>query len=523
MKRHIYLRNTAAFLIAALLLPACESGFEDMQTDPTQAGAMTPDFLFTTVELATTGTGYMQWRNNLIYPSAMMQQMSHTWWSGDKYTENQQWMTALWGTYYGQFGKYRAVVPTLQDLITNNQDNPEMVNKVAAARIMRAFVFHRLTDTYGDVPYFEAGKGYLEGIVQPAFTPQSEIYADMLKELDEAVASFDASKPMYGDADIIYGGDIDKWKKFANSLMLRLGLRLIKVDPSMAQSWVQKAVAGGVMESNDDSAIMLHQNGPSGAFDGLNVNPISSVFAADDPMLAETFVKWMQAHGDPRLRVFAATYSGAAFSADAELVTDDPAEQIGYPVGNDATTIQSHPAWDATRQFRVFAQPSRIIRDLEDPTFYLTYAQVALNLADAAERGLIAGNPAAYYAEGVRAAMKQVSLYDDGGAATISDAEIDAYLAANPFDPANALEQINTQYWAACFLDGMEAWANWRRTGYPVLVPVNWPGNQSNGEIPRRMVYPDQEEQLNAENFNAAVARQGEDVFTTRVWWDVAN
>lgn len=515
--RHTLLAATAA----VLLLSACETGFEDMNTDPTQASTIAPDYLFTTIELATTGTGYMQWRNNLIYPSAMMQQLSHTWWSGDKYTENQQWMTALWGTYYGEFGKYRAVVPTLADLIANHGDNPAMVNKVAAARIMRAFVFHRLTDTYGDVPYTEAGKGYLEGIVQPAYTPQSEIYADMLNELEQAVASFDPSQPMYGSADIIYGGDINKWKKFAHSLMLRLGLRLIKVNASMAQTWVQKAVAGGVFESNDDNAVMRHQSGPSGQFDGLNVNPISSVFAADNPMLAERFVKWMQETGDPRLRVFAATYTGPAYRADAELISDDPAQQVGYPVGNDATTIQNHPTWNADLQFNVYAQPNRIIRDLDDPTFYLTYAQVALNLADAAARGLISGDAATYYAEGVRAAMKQLALYDDGGAATISDAEIDAYLAANPYDASRGLELINTQYWAASFLDGMEAWSNWRRTGVPELTPVNWPGNQSGGQIPRRMLYPDQEEQLNTDNYNAAVSRQGPDNFNTRVWWDV--
>lgn len=531
MRRTPFSRYTALAALAAAVLffSACEAGFEDMNTDPTQASTITPDYLFSTIELAMTGSGYMQWRNNLIYPSAMMQQLTNTYYSGEKYTENQQWMTALWGTYYGQFGKYRAVVPTLQDLISTYQDDPAMVNKVAAARIMRVYAFHRLTDTYGDIPYFEAGKGYLEGIVQPKYTPQSEIYADMLKELEESVAAFDPARPMYTTADLLYGGDIAKWKKFGNSLMLRLGLRLIKVDPAAAQTWVQKAVAGGVMTSNDDNAVMAHQSGPSGQFDGLNVNPISSVFAGDAPMLAERFVEWMQDTGDPRLRVFAATYSAGANSAAAQLVTADPAEQVGFPVGNDATTIQNHPSWvpclpanapPVPCGFNVYAQPSRIIRDLTDPTFYLTYAQVALNLADAAARGLISGNAGTYYAEGVRAAMQQVEAYDGSGAATITDEEIDAYLAANAFDPANALEQINTQFWAASFLDGMEGWANWRRTGYPVLVPVNWPGNQSNGQIPRRMVYPDEEEQLNSANYNEVVARQGADVFQTRVWWD---
>ncbi|MBT8305972.1 MAG: SusD/RagB family nutrient-binding outer membrane lipoprotein, partial [Maribacter sp.] len=140
--------------------------------------------------------------------------------------------------------------------------------------------------------------------------------------------------------------------------------------------------------------------------------------------------------------------------------------------------------------------------------------------AEAAERwGLAGGDPEPHYNAGVRAAMKMLELYGPAGA--IADADIDAYLLANPFDAGNALEQINTQYWAATFLNEYEAFANWRRTGYPALVPVVYPGNVTNGTIPRRLTYSVSEQSNNPENYAAALSAQGPDELTTRVWWDV--
>ncbi|HYH14822.1 MAG TPA: SusD/RagB family nutrient-binding outer membrane lipoprotein, partial [Flavisolibacter sp.] len=156
---------------------------------------------------------------------------------------------------------------------------------------------------------------------------------------------------------------------------------------------------------------------------------------------------------------------------------------------------------------------------LDGPTFLVTYAQTELLLAEAAKRGWSVGTDAAtHYRNGVRAAMEQLSQYNSS--ASISSSQIDAYLAAHPYNDANAFEQINTQYWAASFLDWYEVWSNWRRSGYPNLTPVNYPGNATGGQIPRRMTYSTSESSANAANFQEAINRQGANNFTTRVWWD---
>jgi hypothetical protein len=155
------------------------------------------------------------------------------------------------------------------------------------------------------------------------------------------------------------------------------------------------------------------------------------------------------------------------------------------------------------------------------PIIFQGYAEVELMLTEAAVRGWIADDPAPHYKKGVTAAMQQLALLD--ASAVIPDAEIEAYLAENPYQPAStdaALELIHTQYWAATFLNWLETYANWRRTGYPVLTPANFPGNPTGGVIPRRLRYPLKEYSVNSENINEAVERQGADDFLTRVWWD---
>ena len=493
MKKILYI------LSFVLLMGACDEGFEDLNVNPTKPSQVPVTSKLTAAQLFASGERYENWRANLIYQSTMMQHYATTagYWSGDKYTWNQGYASSLIDRYYGN------VVKSVEDMLVQLDDEGRPAEMKAITRILRVFVFSRLTDLYGDIPYSEAGKAVTEGILLPKYDAQSEIYADMLKELEESAAALGSGTSGFGSADLFYGGNQAQWKRFANSLMLRLGLRLIKVDPTGAQAWATKAIAGGVMESNADIAFVPHTVGP----EGVNQNGIGEVFQADgNQRMSKTFIDFLQ--DDPRLPILAARRSDGS---------TDPADLIGLPNGLDLEMLLADTGEENTDEY---AEPNRNFMTRRDsPMIFQTYAEVEFMLAECAIRwGLAGGDPEPHYNAGVRAAMKMYEI--DSPDAAIADADIDAYLAAKPFDSANALEQINTQYWAATYLNEYEAFSNWRRTGYPVLVPVNYPGNETGGTIPRRLTYSVGDQANNPDNYAEAISRQGPDLLTTRVWWD---
>src|SRR5690606_37789754 len=157
---------------------------------------------------------------------------------------------------------------------------------------------------------------------------------------------------------------------------------------------------------------------------------------------------------------------------------------------------------------------------LTSPTIFVSFSQTQLLLAEAVVRGWTTGNAATLFSSGIRAHMEQLQSY--GASSAVPEASIATYIAANPLEAGSELEQINVQYWIASFLNGPEAWANFRRSGYPDLVPNPYPGSDLKTEaFIRRLTYTDAELNVNKDNVDAAIARQGPDLLDTRVWWDV--
>lgn len=512
---------TGMLTAATMLATSCDKGFEDMNKNPNALTDPVLENLFTYNLVKTAGTGYENHRANLIYCGAMVQHFAslNTYWSGDKYLSNVEYYSAYFDT------GYQNQVKEIEQIISLTKDNTALSNKYNVARIWRAYIYSRMTDLYGDIPYSEAGKGYLSNLYAPKYDKQADIYADLLKELEQAGGALDATKATYGTADAVYGGDVAKWKRFANSLMLRLGMRLTKVDANLAQTWVKKAIAGGVMQSNDDIAKINHQdtNDNNRNLDGNTLKTqeydAANLKGKANSKLSKTFVDFLKNNDDPRLPYFATLWQG---NADAtQLATASaPAAQKGLPNGYDNTTIKNLiTTWNDNSLAEYSEANLNYVASNAAPTLFQTYAEVELLLAEAALRGWGDGQAAAHYNKGVTAAMKMFSLYG----ATISDAAITAYLTAHPYNASTTntqMEQIHTQYWAVNFLNSYEAYANWRRTGYPVLTPTNYPGNETGGVIPRRLKYPQSESSKNATNYNAVVAQQGADLFTTRMWWD---
>lgn len=502
------LSGAMALAVCLMLFSSCDSGFEELNVNPTQANQVDPNFKLTNIQVNISGSRYENWRTNLIYSSVMIQHFATLpgYWAGDKYGYIGSYSAAMWDRYYPGIAK------NVEDLLVQTAEDPDDANLHHITQIVRVIMYHRLTDLYGDVPYSEAGRGFIEGVTKPAYDAQSAIYNDMLTKLEAAGTTLNPSGRSFGGGDLMYQGNVEQWRKLAYSLMLRLGMRLVKVDPGAAQSWVQKAIAGGTLESNADIAYVPH-NDPSGWRNGNG-----QVFAADgNPRLSKTFVDWMVERGDPRLEVYGTIPVAGAPPVGMPNGKVAGGSDANHGIENDASWI-SCDSGASPCGMDVYMVPNDIIKGQDDPMFFMTYAEVELLKAEAAVRGWHSGNAATHYANGVRAAMEYLAMY--GAGAEVSGDAIDAYLAANSYDAANAMEQINEQIWAATLLNEYEGFANWRRTGFPNLTPVNYPGNVTGGTIPRRLRYREAEQVANPENYSTAVGRQGPDELTTRVWWD---
>lgn len=507
MKKKI--SSHAVWLVACLLLVSCDKGFDELNVNPTALTSVDPAYQLNTA-IVNSVPGY----GNLSYETTIVKQMI-TPFSGQGSAanfnqDNRGVSSGNWNTFYN------SVVREVVDVMAKTKDVPARSNLYHMARIWRAYAFMLLTDTYGDVPYKQAGLSYLEGIIKPVYDPQEAVYTDILAELESASAGLDAAKPRI-TSDVLYDGDVARWKRLGYSLLLRAGMRLSKVNPTKAAEVVAKAVAGGVMQSNDDNAVLRHTANFTNPV-GSQLNGGQSAFF----YLADDFVEFLKSTNDPRLASIAVRYVGATSGAQQveARANRTPASQVGAPLGYDNTTIG--PAVTAKKLASLwdFSQLDRTrMAALLAPSFLVTYAQTQLLLAEAAFRKWTPGDPAALYANGIRSHMRQLALY--GASTAIPDATINAYVTANPLAAGKELEQINTQYWVASFLVGPEAWANFRRSGYPVLTPNPYPGSDLKTEpFIRRLTYTDAELNVNKTNVDQAIARQGPNLLDTRVWWD---
>ena len=216
------------FLAFAFALTSCEfdKGFEEMNVNPNAAAQIGVGNKFAKTILDTSGGRYENWRNSLIYNSTLIQHYATTasYWSGDKYFRVDSYATSLWDRYYP------SAVKGIEDIIAQLNDEGNSGTEMGMARILRVIIYHRLTDTHGDIPYSEAGKGYISGTLKPKYDAQQDIYMDMLSELEGAVAQISGNSSL-GNSDIIYGGDAMKWKALGNSMMLRLAC-LLYTSPS---------------------------------------------------------------------------------------------------------------------------------------------------------------------------------------------------------------------------------------------------------------------------------------------------
>lgn len=486
---------------------SCDQNFDDLNTNRVAATAIDEMFQINQAIISASPSSF----GIIVYEIGAVQQLvtpnSGVLTGANFNQDNRASTQSNWQQYY------RNVIKNTKDVLSRINNNPTRNNLVQMTRIIQAYSFMVLTDTYGSIPYREAGVGFNQQIFFPAYDTQEFIYTDIIKELEEASAALNASGRRE-TADILFAGDVEKWRKFGYSLLLRAGMRIAKVNPTLAQQTVAKAFAGGVILTNADNVAVRHDaNYLNPASNTLNATEASNIY------LAAPFVNFLKNTNDPRLSSIAVRYVGAT-SGPTQTVdrqSFDPALQIGMPMGNDNAGAVKAASNLGLASFYDFSQlDRRRMAKLTAPSFIVTASQTMLLLAEARQLGWInAGTAEEYFNAGVREHMLQMASFDASMA--IAPAAINAYLEANPFNTATAVQQINEQYWISSLMNGPEAFANFRRSGFPALVPNPFPGREV--LFINRLTYPNSEISVNETNVNAAISAQGPDNLETRVWW----
>lgn len=474
---------TAVVLFASLAFgTACNKGldeFGNMNVDNNTTPDPITSALLTNV---LSGAGNYVWSNAINLNGGLYAQyMSET-----QYTDASRYATPTtsWdGTYSGPLFD-------LQNIINNNTDPVKAVkaaafgsnaNQIAIARILKVYHFKVLTDAYGDLPYF----GALKGESAVPFDKQEDVYVDLLKELKEAVAQFDNGLTVKGD--IMYAGNVTKWKKFANSLRAILALRMSKANATLGKTEFAAAIAGGVIEANADNATIAYPG-------GVYRNPIQNYYVVTqrfDYAVSKTVTDMLNGLNDPRVTKYGHTTKG-------------------FPYG---LTRADAIAWsglnaDYANLYAFTSTPETF------PMHLLTAGQVFLARAEAAKLTWTAENVNTMYTNGITLEMNRWGITD---ATAISNYLAQGTVALNG---TSDLQRIAEQRWLSHYPDGNEGWAEWRRSGFPVLTPA--PG--SGKPIPLRTPFGPTDLLYNPTNYADAAARYNAGGVANSqdapVWWD---
>lgn len=555
MKLSIY---TIAFtlLTGVLSFTSCSDEYmENMNTDPTKAAALDANAQLTTAQLQTYGDlGMVEIYRNYLY--GFTQQLMGSWNTtnfGGRHMLSDDEMDRVWTTFYTNS------IKNLTDAQYRTAQDQGKTNIHAALTIYRVYLMSIITDIYGDVPCKEAGMGFLQGIFNPRYDTQEEIYHSFFQDLTAAVEALDPAKDAI-TGDVIYGGNILKWKKLANSLRLRFAMRISNVDPQKAQQEFEAACQadGGIFDSAEDDALIKYMNIAfsfgQDAYGDFRGNALSKLLFGNDPAnnpsyLCATLFNQLYNTGDPRTFMLSRCYYDGLMSATSpdnrvdltqEMIDKGIAFQPclpgafswePWPTGYDSDILKELAETNPNVTISVARETepklaNNFLRG-DNPGVVMTFAETRFLLAEAALKNWnVDGQTAeALYEEGVRAAVDfLVTRYKCD---PVSEEEMNVYLSANGMGHTKEqkMASIHTQAWILHFTNPAECWANQRRSGYPKLKsPAEYGFEQfmtGGKEIPVRLCYPVLESSYNKTGYEEALERMGgKDSWNTPVWWD---
>ena len=377
---------------------------------------------------------------------------------------------------------YRDVLKNLDEsakLIPLDVENTvQQKNELAIIDILKVYSYHYIISAFGNIPYSEALN--FENL-QPKYDDAKAAYAQLLTKLNAAIANLNTAGDSFGDADLLYGGDVALWKKFANSFKLKMGMMMADYDAAAAKTTVEQAAAA-TFTSNADNAVFKFLSAPP------NTNPVWVNLVQSgrkDFVAANTLIDAMKVANDPRIPLYFTKDKNGAYSGGI---------------------------YGASNNFATYSKPSDNIQAPDFPTWFMDYAEVEFLLAEAVERGFnVGGTAASHYTNAITASIEVW-----GGTAL----DATTYIAQPSVNYTTAVgtykQKIGNQKWIALYERGFDAWTEWRRLDYPVLVaPPN-----ALSVIPLRFTYPVSEQNLNRLNYDAAASAIGTDKVTTKLWFD---
>jgi hypothetical protein len=466
----------ATALVLAAAVGGCADGLTELNENPNEPVNVGAEFLLPSAIVSGATRAHGSSLNMDLVGLWVQHYAEHLYTIEDVYEISDAAISGHWSGFYA--GPLR----TLYEVIEQGEET-QRPNVTAVGLTLQVWLMQIVTDLWGDVGYSEALKGRdSRPDMTVPFDPQSVVYDRLLANLRAAAGMISPGGPAIVQGDLIYRGDMERWRKFANSLRMRVAMRLSEVEPDLAAAEIADAVAAGVFTSNADNAVLQFVD------NGVDVHPIYAYERTrNDHSISATLVDTLKALADPRLPLYARPNANG--------------EYVGTPNG----TMEDRPLAEVSNIGPAYASA-------DAPAVIMEYAEVLFLQAEAAERGWIAGDPADLYARGIAAAMERLG---------VPQADIDAYLAGPRVVYAGGqagLEQIALQKWIALFGNGPEAFAEWRRTGIPELQPG--PDAQNDGRIPVRLHYPARELLLNRAEVEAAIARQGGATINSPVWWD---
>jgi hypothetical protein len=470
-------------LFAATAMMASCDKFGDTNISPTQLTVASTDALFTSSLQAMSSLSLGNAASARL-GSLYMQQLSEGPYPGPSLYNDRNLTFTAW---------YTGPLYDLETIINfNNEGREETIgngsksNQIAASRILKAYYFLLMTDRWGDIPYSQALKA--AGNYSPVYDKQQDIYTSLFKELTESVAQIKESETgMQGD--VMLGGDMAAWKRFANTIRMIMALRLSKVDPAKGKTEYAAALAAGVISSNAQNISYKFRDG-----DPTNANPWYNNYTRDnrnDYAISKVLTDYMQPKNDPRDSIY------------AETLTSGLRKGLTYG-RNAAVNIPG-----------AYSRIGDYFRKQGSPIPVYNYAQVLFMQAEAAKLGYVAGGDAEAelkYKAAIKASWEQYGVF--------KQAAYDTYIALPgvAYVAADGHKQIMTEKWVHMYLNAWETWSDWRRTGFPVLVAAV-DAVDARG-IPLRIGYPPTESSLNGTNYNAAVtALGGKDDNYGKMWW----